>query len=87
MVEAWFTEHLDCVLDFDVTDGVEKLRRLELITGDDQNLTAAPAGVALERLDARWDVVFTYNEQARGSTDGGTTNSAPDITHTDDRSS
>jgi hypothetical protein len=87
MVEAWFTEHLDCVLDFDVTDGVEKLRRLELITGDDQNLTAAPAGVALERLDARWDGVFTYNEQARGSTDGGTTNSAPDITHTDDRSS
>ncbi len=68
-VEAWFADRLDCVLDFDVTDGVHKLRRLELVSGDDQNLTAVPAHVALERLDARWDAVFTYN-QAGSSTAG-----------------
>ncbi len=62
MVEAWFAEQLGCVLDFDVTDGVDKLRRLELVTGDDQHLSAVPADVALERLDARWDRVFTYNQ-------------------------
>jgi hypothetical protein len=62
MVEAWFAERLDCALDFDVTDGVDKLRRLELVTGDDQKLVAVPADVALERLDARWDGVFTYNQ-------------------------
>ena len=61
IVEAWFAEHLDCILDFDVTDGVDKLRRLELITGDDQHLSAVGADVALERLDARWDGVFAYN--------------------------
>jgi len=84
VVEGWFSEHLDCVLDFDVTDGVEKLRRLELITGDDEHLTAVPADIALERLDARWDEVFTYN-QAQGSTPGGTTESAPDTATTGDR--
>ncbi len=83
MVEAWFAEGLDCVLDFEVTDGVEKLRRLELVTGDDENLTGVPADIALERLDARWDALFTYN-QARSSTPGGTTNDAPDLPHTSD---
>ncbi|MEX2549159.1 MAG: TMEM143 family protein [Nitriliruptoraceae bacterium] len=86
VVEGWFAERLDCVLDFDVTDGVEKLRRLELITGGDEHLTAVPADVALERLDARWDEVFTYN-QARDSPAGGTTDSSPDTTPTGHRGS
>jgi len=60
-IEAWFGQHLDCDLDFDVADGVHKLRRLELVTGDDEGLTAIGAQAALERLDVRWDEVFTYN--------------------------
>lgn len=60
-VEEWFADRLDCVLDFDVTDGVDKLRRLGLVTGDDHDLTAVAADVALERLDVLWDGMFTYN--------------------------
>jgi hypothetical protein len=60
-VEQWFTERLDCILDFDVTDGIDKLRRLGLVAGDDEHLTAVGADVALERLDALWDGRFSYH--------------------------
>ena len=60
-VEAWFEEHLDCRLDFEVDDGVEKLLRLGLAQSEDGALTAAPAHEALRRLDARWDAIFSYD--------------------------
>ncbi len=65
-VEAWFADHLDCDLDFEVADGVRKLRRMELVTGDDERLVAVAAEVALQRLDERWDQVFSYNQERGG---------------------
>jgi len=60
-VEAWFAEQLDCVLDFEVDDGVAKLLRLGLAQEVDGALTAVPATEALRRLDERWDSLFTYS--------------------------
>lgn len=60
-VEAWFAEQLDCVLDFEVDDGVAKLLRLGLAQEIDGALTAIPATEALRRLDDRWDRLFTYS--------------------------
>ena len=60
-VEAWFREYLDCRLDFDVADGVEKLRRLGLARSDGGMLTAVPGQEALRRLDAYWDGIFSYD--------------------------
>ena len=67
-VVAWFREHLDCMLDFEVDDGVEKLLRLGLARSDDGRLTALPAHEALRRLDMHWDGIFTYNRSCRSDT-------------------
>lgn len=59
-VETWFRERLDCALDFEVDDGVDKLLRLGLAESDHGRLTAVAPGAALRRLDERWDEMFTY---------------------------
>lgn len=59
-VEAWFAEELDIRFDFEVCDGVNDLRRLELIEGEEDALTAVAADEALRRLDARWDRFFEH---------------------------
>jgi hypothetical protein len=65
-VETWFAEELDIRFDFEVCDGVEKLRRLGLVDGDDDALTAVPADEALRRLDARWDRFFEHGPAMSG---------------------
>jgi hypothetical protein len=61
-VEAWFRERLDCRLDFEVTDGVDKLLRLGIARSeDDGKLVAVPAEEALRRLDETWDAMFSYH--------------------------
>ncbi|MEX1178785.1 MAG: TMEM143 family protein [Nitriliruptor sp.] len=60
-VEAWFAAQLDIRFDFEVCDGVEKLRRLGLVEGDDEALSAVPADEALRRLDASWDRFFDHS--------------------------
>jgi hypothetical protein len=61
-VEAWFRERLDCRLDFEVTDGVDKLLRLGIARAeDDGRLVAVPAEEALRRLDETWDAMFSYH--------------------------
>ena len=49
-------------LDFEVDDGVGKLRRLRLVDDDGQGrLTAVPLDEAKRRLDETWDDLFTYH--------------------------
>ncbi len=52
--------------DFEVDDGVGKLRRLKLIDEDGQGgLSAVSLEEAKRRLDETWDNLFSYNAPAR----------------------
>lgn len=64
-IEGWFASRWDAVFDFEVDDGVGKLRRMRLVDEDTQGrLTAVPLDEAKRRLDETWDNLFTYNEVA-----------------------
>lgn len=68
-IETWFAEKWDARFDFEVDDGVAKLRRLELldeVAGSDGGTRLAAVGLdeAKRRLDETWDGLFSYNEPA-----------------------
>jgi hypothetical protein len=61
-IEDWFAQRWDAVLDFEVDDGVGKLRRLQLIVDDGQGrLAAVTLDEAKSRLDQIWDDLFAYH--------------------------
>ncbi len=61
-IEDWFVRRWDAAFDFEVDDGVGKLRRLRLVDDDgDGRLTAVPLDEAKRRLDQTWDDLFTYH--------------------------
>ena len=72
-IEKWFTERWDATFDFEVDDGVGKLRRLRLVDEDGHGrLTAVALDEAMRRLDETWDGLFPYNAPPRDATpDGG----------------
>jgi hypothetical protein len=62
-IEQWFADRWDAVFDFEVDDGVAKLRRLRLVTDDGQGrLSAVSLDEGKRRLDETWDNLFTYHE-------------------------
>jgi len=64
-VEQWFAQRWDCRLDFEVDDGLAKLRRLRLVEEEDGGrLTAVALDEALRRLDERWDSFFRYDSES-----------------------
>ena len=66
-IEDWFARRWDAVFDFEVDDGVGKLRRLGLVDdGDAGGLAAVSLDEAKRRLDRTWDDLFAYN-QARAT--------------------
>jgi hypothetical protein len=61
-IEDWFARRWDADLDFEVNDGVGKLRRLSLVDDDGEGrLTAVPLDEAKRRLDQTWDNLFNYH--------------------------
>ncbi|HEY2206038.1 MAG TPA: TMEM143 family protein [Pseudonocardia sp.] len=67
-IEGWFAQRWDATFDFEVEDGVGKLRRLGLIDEDGQGrLTAVTLDEAKRRLDHIWDNLFTYNAQPQAA--------------------
>jgi Protein of unknown function (DUF3754) len=61
-IEDWFVRRWDAAFDFEVDDGVGKLRRLRLVDDDGQGrLTAVPLDEAKRRLDQTWDGLFAYS--------------------------
>lgn len=65
-IEDWFVQKWDVTFDFEVDDGVGKLRRLRLIDdGGEGRLTAVPLDEANRRLDRTWDDLFAYSSSPR----------------------
>jgi hypothetical protein len=65
-IEGWFAGRWDAAFDFEVADGVGKLRRLRLVEDDAQDrLTAVSLDEAKQRLDQAWDDLFTYHTPPR----------------------
>jgi hypothetical protein len=61
-IEDWFARRWDATFDFEVDDGVDKLRRLRLIDEDgEERLTAVALDEAKRRLDQTWDDLFAYH--------------------------
>ena len=65
-IEDWFARRWDATLDFEVEDGVDKLRRLRLVDDDGEGrLAAVPLDEATRRLDETWDDLFSYHAAPR----------------------
>lgn len=63
-IEDWFDRELGCKFDFECSDALYKLTRLNLLNiDDDKTLNVIPLSDALETLDYRWDHYFTYNRE------------------------
>ena len=65
LVEGWFARRWDARLDFEVEDGLRKVRELGLVTEDGAGrLHAVTLTGAKERMDRVWDDVFDYANPA-----------------------
>ena len=62
-VEGWLADRWDCHMDFEVDDGVGKLRMLRLVEQDEGGrMTSVDAREAMRRLDERWDAYFAFDD-------------------------
>jgi hypothetical protein len=67
MVEDWLARRLDAPVDFEVADGLRKLRELSLVTEDEPGrFGAVGLDEAKRRMDHAWDTVFDYNNPVCG---------------------
>lgn len=67
-IEDWFARRWEATFDFEVDDGVGKLRRLRLVHDDGQGrLTAVTLDEAKRRLDQTWDDLFAYHARPRAA--------------------
>jgi hypothetical protein len=58
VIESYFSEELDCALDFDVTDAINKLVDMELVEQDGDVFVARPLNGAVNTLDDYWDNIY-----------------------------
>jgi hypothetical protein len=67
-IEDWFARRWGATFDFEVGDGVGKLRRLQLVE-DDGRGRLAPVSLdeAKRRLDQIWDTLFAYHARPRAA--------------------
>lgn len=61
-IEAWFMEKYNCYLDFEISDALDKLERMQLIKLEDNTYKALSLTQAKQHLDKRWDSLFSYNQ-------------------------
>lgn len=59
-IESWFMEKYQCQLDFEISDALDKLVRMQLVTLDNENYRALPLTQAKQGLDKHWDAIFNY---------------------------
>ena len=58
--EAFLRDQFGLAIDFEVSDALAKLERLELVSRNGDRITALAPAEALARLDARWDGLFKF---------------------------
>jgi Protein of unknown function (DUF3754) len=62
-IEEWFVQRWDARFDFELEDGLRKLRELALVTEDEQGrLSAVTLTEARLRMDRIWDALFDSEE-------------------------
>ncbi|WP_282779943.1 MULTISPECIES: TMEM143 family protein [unclassified Nocardia] len=67
-IEEWFRKHWRTTFDYEVSDGLRKLRELELLTeGEGGALGVVSLPEAKQRLDHRWDNLFRFHTPASGT--------------------
>jgi len=60
-IESWFMSKYQCELDFEISDALSKLRRMKLVTVQDDIYRAINLNEAKRLLDKHWDNLFDYN--------------------------
>ena len=60
-IEKWFENNWNCNLNFEIDDALEKLKRFELVSHDNDGLRALSLEEAKRRLDFIWDNYFEFN--------------------------
>lgn len=60
-IEDWFNKELQCDMDFEVQDAIDKLVRLELVDREAQSFRAKPIDEAKRALDNTWDSYFNFS--------------------------
>ena len=58
-LEQWIKNTWGCSVNFDISDAMEKLKRLNLVTQDSSHFVAVTLPEAIQRLDQRWDNYFS----------------------------
>jgi len=61
-IEVWFKDKYTCQLDFEISDALAKLERMQLVTLDKEHYKALPLTQAKQCLDQYWDSIFNYNQ-------------------------
>ena len=72
-IEQWFVSNYQCSLDFEIEDALNKLVRMNLISRqhtsqnttsqtDQETFVAISLEEAKQRLDKKWDNIFSYNQ-------------------------
>lgn len=59
-VEQWFKDDYQCELDFEISDALDKLNKMQLITTHAGVYFAKPIEEAKQLLDQQWDNIFDY---------------------------
>ncbi|MEQ1752809.1 MAG: TMEM143 family protein [Micropepsaceae bacterium] len=72
-VEAWLLQKFNVDIDFEVSDALDKLEGLGLLTQKDAKMTVCPLNDALSRLDMLWDRLYDFTSSS---------SSVPPATHT-----
>jgi hypothetical protein len=60
IIETWFKDKYNCQLNFEISDALTKLERMQLITLNGDKYQALPLQQAKKHLDQRWDSLFNY---------------------------
>ncbi len=67
-IEDWFAQRWETHLDYEVADGLGKLRRLRLVTEDEQGrISAIGLADARRRIDQIWDSLFDEGPRQGGT--------------------
>lgn len=61
-IETWFEKKYQCNLDFEISDALNKLERMQLAKCNNDKYFALSLDTAKQQLDQQWDSLFSYNQ-------------------------